>query len=179
MRYLSVVLILLGIGLAIAAVTVTGPVDSTCFGCHSNIYNEAISATYRHNVVLERCPVCHISSTGDLAAGDPHAPGFLDERSTTMTVCLGCHPFIRRSHPIGVRATKKGVRDPTDLPTIEGGIITCATCHEPHGSNSQFFSRGGFKRELCEKCHIVDMFSLNRSNQFDGTVFFAFAKYIF
>jgi len=76
---------------------------------------------------------------------------------STITVCISCHKQ-GASHPVGVRARKPGIITPYDLPTIEGGILTCVTCHDPHGSDRQYLARVDFKRNICIKCHVSDTF---------------------
>ncbi len=73
-------------------------------------------------------------------------------RYATIEACGNCHTFTV-SHPIGVKATEENVRIPEDMFTIEDGIITCATCHSPHGSDKPFLARFDFRKDLCLKCH--------------------------
>lgn len=77
---------------------------------------------------------------------------FRINRYATIDACLGCHSF-NVSHPVGMKAEGEHVRAPTDLPTIDDGIITCVSCHYPHGSNMPFLGRIDFKADLCLKCH--------------------------
>lgn len=77
---------------------------------------------------------------------------FRINRYATIDACLGCHSS-NVSHPVGVRAKGEHVRTPTDLPTIDDGIITCVSCHYPHGSEMPFLERIDFKADLCLKCH--------------------------
>jgi predicted CXXCH cytochrome family protein len=73
-------------------------------------------------------------------------------RYATIEACENCHTFTV-SHPIGVKATEENVRIAEDMFTIEDGIITCATCHSPHGSDKPFLARFDFRKDLCLKCH--------------------------
>jgi len=82
---------------------------------------------------------------------------FPPERYSTITACLKCHKQ-GASHPVGIRARKPGIRTPDDLPTIENGMLTCVTCHDPHGSSNQSLARVDFKRNICIKCHVGDTF---------------------
>jgi predicted CXXCH cytochrome family protein len=77
---------------------------------------------------------------------------FKINRYAAIYACEGCHSF-NVSHPVGIRAQGEHVRTPTDLPTIDNGIITCASCHDPHGSHNLFLARIDFKADLCLKCH--------------------------
>ncbi|GBD97366.1 MAG TPA: hypothetical protein ENH24_04920 [Nitrospirae bacterium] len=84
-----------------------------------------------------------------------HGKGFVSEKFLKIDICYKCHPR-NASHPVGVRAKGDNVKTPDNLPTIEGGIITCITCHKPHGGERTYFSRFDFKKDLCIKCHIAE-----------------------
>ncbi len=77
---------------------------------------------------------------------------FTIDRYTTIDACNNCHSFTV-SHPVGMRPSGDHVRIPEDLPTIEDGIITCVSCHDPHGSSRMYLARVDFKEDLCLKCH--------------------------
>ena len=81
-----------------------------------------------------------------------HEEGLKSARDLQINSCYACHPRSL-SHPVGVMSTDPGIEVPTELPTIEGGVITCVTCHRPHGGGEAYFARFPFERELCEKCH--------------------------
>ncbi len=68
--------------------------------------------------------------------------------------CHRCHPpeILGVSHPVGV-AQKGGTNVPDYLPTLEGGVITCVTCHEVHGGNRKHFTRMDATKDLCNTCH--------------------------
>lgn len=82
---------------------------------------------------------------------DKHGSGLLPARTSMIDVCLKCHAQ-GASHPVGVRSTGM-MQIPAELPTIEGGMMTCVTCHEPHGGNKEYFGRMDMKKELCAACH--------------------------
>ncbi|MBI5408831.1 MAG: hypothetical protein HZA14_05640 [Nitrospirae bacterium] len=84
---------------------------------------------------------------------DKHGYGLVPSRFSTIDVCYKCHP-PDASHPVGVKAHGNKLKTPEDLPTIEGGLVTCVTCHFPHGGNRAFFARLDFKKDMCVKCHI-------------------------
>ncbi len=83
---------------------------------------------------------------------DRHEFGLLPARVSQIVVCKKCHPQ-GQSHPVGVRSAGPRTRIPTTLPTIEGGMITCVTCHYPHGGNKRYFARLDIQRDLCVACH--------------------------
>ncbi len=74
------------------------------------------------------------------------------DRYASIDACNKCHEFTV-SHPVGVRAESEHVNVPDDLFTIEDGMITCATCHFPHGADRPFLARLDFREDLCLKCH--------------------------
>lgn len=74
-------------------------------------------------------------------------------RYSTIKACLKCHPQDS-SHPVGIRSGKPGIIVPDDVATIEKGVITCITCHYPHGGEKLYFARMDFKNNMCAKCHI-------------------------
>lgn len=82
-----------------------------------------------------------------------HGFGLMPAQYSRIDVCYKCHPHDS-SHPVGVRAESPKIRTPKDLPTIDGGIITCVTCHTPHGGDRVFFNRFDFRKDLCMRCHL-------------------------
>jgi predicted CXXCH cytochrome family protein len=76
------------------------------------------------------------------------------KKELTIKGCYKCHPpeILGVSHPVGV-AQKRGTNVPDYLPTLEGGIITCVTCHEVHGGNQKHFTRMKTIKDLCKTCH--------------------------
>ncbi len=80
-----------------------------------------------------------------------HGYGLQSARYTNIYVCTECHS-AGISHPVGVRSTRADVEIPREMPTIEGGVITCTTCHYPHGGNRPYFARFDFDR-ICNMCH--------------------------
>ena len=86
-------------------------------------------------------------------AGEKHGFGLQEPRFASIDICIKCHPR-GTSHPVGVRAKGIKIRTPEELPTIEDGIITCATCHNPHGGDNAFFARYDRNKDICIICHI-------------------------
>ncbi len=96
-------------------------------------------------------PVMVSVSMREIVGSSKHGYGLRDARYTTIYVCTQCHR-AGISHPVGVRSTRADIEVPEDLPTIEGGVITCVTCHYPHGGDSPYFARFDFD-EICNRCH--------------------------
>lgn len=83
---------------------------------------------------------------------DKHGFGLAPARYSTIDVCVKCHSQ-GASHPVGVRSKGPNTRIPPELPTIEGGMMTCVTCHDPHGGDKEHLGRMDVKKDLCEACH--------------------------
>jgi hypothetical protein len=74
-------------------------------------------------------------------------------------ICQDCHTVDGMlSHPMNI---KPSFRIPTDLPLDTDGMMTCATCHDPHksyrnsltGKRTMYLRREGHPKELCNACH--------------------------
>ncbi len=76
------------------------------------------------------CDGCHTRLPDRLpgAAGGPSSSGPFAAGGIAM--CMRCHEHEARAHPMG-RPLEFPV--PPDLP-LEGGAMTCLTCHHAHGS---------------------------------------------
>lgn len=70
-----------------------------------------------------------------------------------INACYQCHPesTLGTSHPVRLYSGRD-VRIPDDLPTVDG-MLTCVTCHDPHGSDGQMLVREVIKTKLCVTCH--------------------------
>jgi len=84
--------------------------------------------------------------------GEEHLP-VKEDRAAGIDECRACHPMSRFqvSHPVGVRLRSQ--MQNCGLPTATGGVLTCATCHDPHGSRHAYILRDEQDR-LCTRCHI-------------------------
>ena len=73
----------------------------------------------------------------------------------TIKVCLSCHSEgeLGTSHPVRIYARNGKTRIPSDLPTINGGMMTCVTCHLPHGAPGKHLVREKILTKLCVTCH--------------------------
>ncbi len=89
--------------------------------------------------------------------GSGHGNGLKPVRDLTIYTCVKCHPQ-GISHPVGISSMGRDTAIPSKLPTIEDGVITCVTCHKPHGGEVEYFSRLPRKRELCIACHTDPLF---------------------
>jgi len=82
---------------------------------------------------------------------DKHGFGLQPARFSRIDACIKCHS-AGISHPVGVRS-RGDVQIPPGLPTIEGGLMTCATCHDPHAGNTEYLVRLDPQKDLCNACH--------------------------
>lgn len=88
---------------------------------------------------------------------DKHGFGLAPARGSRIDACVKCHAQ-GISHPVGIRSNGPKTKIPAELPTIEGGVITCVTCHYPHGGDKKYFARMDFERDLCLACHTTGSF---------------------
>lgn len=116
----------------------------TCHGDKENLVQKENPLPFVHGIIKgQGCVACH----------DPHAT---DQqfmlRKPINELCVGCHTGlagISRGHPVGGHpvAGPKERRRP-------GRELTCASCHDPHGSRFRYLligdSRGG---NVCIPCH--------------------------
>jgi predicted CXXCH cytochrome family protein len=116
-----------------------------CYKCH-----KPVDAGKNKHVALERygCVGCH----------DPHATDnamLVPQRVNEL--CSGCHPdqkdgrhvspIVSRGHVVG------GERELVD-PRRTGRAFTCASCHNPHGSDHpKLFYYGETSMQSCDWCH--------------------------
>lgn len=92
-----------------------------------------------------------------VAAADeaaPH-PRLRPPEAITIEVCFDCHQQITSgaSHPVRIYSRGPETKIPEDLPTIDGGMITCVTCHAPHAGAGAKLVREKITTKLCVACH--------------------------
>ncbi len=125
---------------------VTSKASLKCLGCHdgvtgkNNLPNGTIGFSYASLDVTQ-----NIYSSGDLA-------------NTTSNYLLD--QLGGDNHPVGIvyDETKEGFNSIADLKLakLEAGTnkVTCATCHEPHGTtNGSFLTISNVGSSLCLDCH--------------------------
>jgi predicted CXXCH cytochrome family protein len=114
-----------------------------CYKCHKPVDGGRVK-----HAALERygCTGCH----------DPHgtANGALLAKRVNV-LCSGCHPdqkdgrhvtsIVAKGHPVGGNLND---------PRRPGRDFTCASCHNPHGSdNPRLFYFGTNAMDSCDGCH--------------------------
>jgi DmsE family decaheme c-type cytochrome len=99
------------------------------------------------------CLACHGQKLARFVHG-PHAKGNMDcsdchsvhsgsprpSEGDVLRVCYGCHQDAFTSFAF------------TERHRLQEGILTCTTCHDPHGPQARV-RLGGFKQEQCANCH--------------------------
>jgi predicted CXXCH cytochrome family protein len=83
---------------------------------------------------------------------DKHSWGLSSARHSALDACDGCHER-GVSHPVDVRSESPQTAVPAEFLTIEGGVIVCATCHEPHGAERIYLLKFDHEEDLCGRCH--------------------------
>ena len=111
-----------------------------CFGCHGDVRDFMAGSVTIHPVRAEegRCTICHDPHASDRANLFPAEP---------IEVCKKCHSkHAQFGHPYG-----PGVIDPRN-----NQIVTCLSCHGPHGTQESFILLKSARRALCIQCHRTD-----------------------
>ncbi len=105
--------------------------NQACLGCHAtDVQHDWRDAAHDRNNVA--CSDCHrVHATFDAV------------RSTRQQaeVCFDCHQQQRADH-------MKAFRHP-----IDGNLMSCSSCHSPHGSAAEFALRRNSVNETCYTCH--------------------------
>lgn len=119
-----------------------GEGKAVCYSCHKVMDNVKV----RH-AALDRygCAVCH----------DPHGAGqkFLLPKNVNA-VCITCHPDRADGHHVTSMVAKGHVVSGPIDPRRPDHAFTCASCHNPHGSDSpRLFYIGENAMESCDGCH--------------------------
>ncbi|HEX9398991.1 MAG TPA: cytochrome c3 family protein [Anaeromyxobacter sp.] len=114
-----------------------------CYKCHKPVDTGKVK-----HAALERygCTACH----------DPHgaANGAMLARPVNA-LCISCHPQEQDGHHVTTLAPSgHPVGGNLNDPRREGRDFSCASCHNPHGSdNTRFFYVGATPMEACAGCH--------------------------
>jgi predicted CXXCH cytochrome family protein len=113
-------------------------VPELCFDCHTEKKELVDSAAVQHPPVSE-CLTCH----------SPHGTNVKHQLKTDVyTLCTGCHDKYTLNHPVG-RHPLRFSKNPSN-----GEEMSCASCHNPHGSpNPSLLRTGGGRMGICLQCH--------------------------
>ncbi len=107
----------------------------TCYGCHKNKLNKKNTHAPAANWL---CLECHNGKVGEYNIDDKGKARYI-VRDPVAKTCEGCHDTIQ-----GWFMNKY-----THGPVNDG---RCIRCHNPHGSNNEFFLRKPVW-DLCTTCH--------------------------
>ncbi len=122
------------------------PKTGLCVACHSD-KKQSVQKTkgfHRHGIIVgSGCGACH----------DPHASDYPFQLYKPINnLCAGCHlrlQGVTSGHPVGGHPLS-GKPDPRH----KGRELSCASCHNPHGSNYQYLLIGSpLGGNVCTKCH--------------------------
>ena len=88
------------------------------------------------------CSYCHVTSDKTVQQ---------QLKAPLSGLCLECHPDRRgpNEHKVDIVPSMKVV----ELPLSREGKITCATCHDPHGTAGYPMLLRAGPAEICFKCH--------------------------
>ncbi|NTV13062.1 MAG: hypothetical protein HGA96_03875 [Desulfobulbaceae bacterium] len=108
--------------------------EQVCRGCHRDTFQNYFGKLHSHPNASD-CANCH----------QVHGSNYLAMlKSDGNQVCNGCHKTQGQfTHPVG-----EGVFDPRT-----GLIMTCVTCHYPHGTDYPFNLKQEGSKDLCIQCH--------------------------
>lgn len=93
----------------------------------------------------------------DLTGKTEEHPPLRTPEELAIDICYECHPQSRlgTSHPVRLYAKGGETEIPADLPTVNDGMLTCVTCHDPHGGPGKYLVREKIKTKLCVACHTM------------------------
>jgi DmsE family decaheme c-type cytochrome len=113
--------------------------NSVCLDCHDGALAQAYWRGSAHDQLEVACVSCHnIHSNFE---------SLLNSRSEART-CFECHPeqrtfiFKRSHHPLNDSTRKSGA-----------GKMSCSSCHNPHGSQSEMLIAANSINDKCYECH--------------------------
>ncbi|MEW6426617.1 MAG: cytochrome c3 family protein [Thermodesulfobacteriota bacterium] len=116
-------------------------VTRLCVDCHD--LGEILERPFVHTILRKKgCTACH----------DAHASGFEYQlRMDVVPLCFSCHRQIEKvgdNHPLN-RHPAHGKPYPND----KSKLITCVSCHNPHGSDADKLLPETEMMLLCVRCH--------------------------
>ncbi len=112
-----------------------GSMNVVCRTCHEDTFRRHAPMEFKHRSSAGTCEKCHAvhgSNQVAMMKGDGNA------------ICSQCHESQGEfSHPVGDK-----VRDPRN-----GQMMTCSSCHNPHGTEFKGLMRLSGVRDMCVQCH--------------------------
>lgn len=113
--------------------TPVAQMNAQCLQCHGGGHRQHWPGS-AHEQALLACSDCHAPMERRSASG-------LLRKPTITETCLACHAQQRAEYQRRSR-----------MPVLEGKM-SCADCHEPHGSITRGLLRGDSVNETCGACH--------------------------
>jgi DmsE family decaheme c-type cytochrome len=104
--------------------------SNKCLTCHSKTQARYFASP--HGKSAMDCTSCHV-----IHAEKP-MPALL--KTASLKTCLTCHQDVYAQFQLNERHR------------LQEGILSCASCHDPHEPSSME-RLGGFKQESCLECH--------------------------
>jgi len=150
---------------------------SICFRCHDvesyRMYNPHLQLNAQKEIIKDKCLYCHsnLPDEKQTSAKDARLIGNLKE------LCVRCHMKAPRQDfhakhlrkptaEVFARIKEMEEHNNIVLPLSEDGMITCATCHNPHekgvipdvragakGAGEKWRQRFAATNNMCIKCH--------------------------
>lgn len=119
-----------------------------CMDCHSDKLEEYQKRKFIHGpVAVGQCLACHDAHASD-------QPQQLHAKVNAL--CSTCHDQIKvGDHVVRGVAGKPHPLEGKVNPSQPDRPLNCASCHDPHGSDSRYFFKGGAagRMALCLLCH--------------------------
>ncbi len=109
--------------------------DASCLSCHQNTARSMFWDGSAHDVANVRCGDCH--SVHGLKPARAAGPAV----RTTSDMCVSCHTSQRKH--LNQRSTHP----------LREGKMSCASCHDPHGSPAAYALKSDSVNDLCYSCH--------------------------
>jgi predicted CXXCH cytochrome family protein len=131
----------------------------------------------------EVCKACHIPHNARQASllwPHNYDNGQSEPGTATQTLCMGCHDGLiataalpgktatlpaaktlslaqgHKNHPVGINYPSGNPGyEPTPTPPVllDGGQVTCKSCHDPHSTTGQMLRMSNANSALCVACH--------------------------
>ncbi|MEN8134802.1 MAG: cytochrome c3 family protein [Thermodesulfobacteriota bacterium] len=103
----------------------------------------------------QKCPITEAPNEPETLDEQPQTTKHIitnKEETTTFIICKTCHRDFICRHPVNVYP-KRGMKVPSDYPTMADGRVSCISCHAPHASDHQYRMIKDHRQELCIGCH--------------------------
>lgn len=119
------------------AVVVNKDVPALCYDCHNEKKAQVENSVSVHPIAGD-CLTCHATHGSE----EKHVM-----KEDVYSLCTSCHEEQSINHPVG--------RHPLRFAQLgNGDEISCISCHNPHGSETEnLLNAPGGRMGICEQCH--------------------------